>query len=134
MEVIERNNEALSVEIPLERIPQSYYDEMSILIDGLEKQSEFGEDEEAYAAAKIMISNFVYLIYERLQLQTTRQLNYNLLRKWATKNNTLAVYLLQKQFRDFNLENFQKWVQPSTPIMRMGMYNRSNADTKDTYH
>lgn len=118
-------------------VPEDYYIAIFKIIDDLGKlETEFKGDTKEYEEARLLAANLVYLIYERLELKTARQVNYSIIREWASRHYKLAMYLLEKQFKEsFSMTGFQKWVDgPPIPIMEMTLYSRSNCDTKDTFH
>ncbi len=117
-----------------EGIDPGYYRSAFKAIDKLEKQGQFRGNKQKYLEAKYIIANLVFFVHERLEKKITRHVNYTRIREWSAKNSDLARYLLSEQFPDFEIDAFDKWAQPETELMKMGMYSPSTPKTKHIFH
>lgn len=119
---------------PIADIRETYYDEMFPWIDTLGKEAEFNGNKGLYDQARYIIANYVQLVYERLELKFTRDINYTEVKDWASENDEVVRYLLSCQFPKFEIGAFDKWIQPDTEIIKMGMYSPSTRQNKNIYH
>ncbi len=113
-------------------VEPGYYESMADLLDDLSKQN--AAEDSAYKRARFVVSNYVYLIYERLQRNMVREIDYDRVKSWASINKKLAGYLLKQQWDDFPMEVFEKWIAPDIDLLSCGIYSRSNRFTKNIYH
>jgi len=113
-------------------VEAGYYQTMGYLLDELSHKN--AEDDNEYRRTRFVISNYIYLIYERLLRDKVREIDYDQVRSWANKNKKLATRLLTSSWDKFPMEAFEKWVSPQSDLLNCGMYRSSNRFTKNTYH
>lgn len=129
-ETIPQNGLVITKEIS--GVEEGYYQTIGYLLDNLSKKSI--ENDVEYRRTRYVISNYIYLIYERLHKNKVREIDYDEVRSWASKNKILASKLIKESWSGFPMEAFEKWVSPQSDLIACGMYRSSNQFTKNTYH
>lgn len=113
-------------------VPDSYYNEMGVIIDTLTGRDANSDSD--YKEAKLVVANYVYLVYERLELNVVRDIDYEQVKTWASENKKITTLLLRKEWPAFSLVAFDKWISHDIDILKYSMYSRSNYFNKNIYH
>ena len=100
---------------PLPGVSKNYYSEISRYLEELRKQEQ-AEKPEGYDTIKFTIANYLYLIHERLNLEKFREVDYDQVQNFATKNKDLIRYLFEKKFPQYPVEALNTWIEPSIDI------------------
>ena len=122
----------LTVTGEMSGVQNGYYHSMFEFLDQVSRRDSDSSPE--YREIKFIISNYIYLVYERLQLNLIREIDYEQVRSWAHTNKKLAKYLLKRYSVTFPMEAFEKWITPDVDMLNCAMYRPSNRFTKHRYH
>lgn len=101
--------------------------------EAFDQRSQFNTDEE-YNEAMYVIANHIYLIYERLHLNTVREINYSDIRHFAINNNKFIKYIFKKDFPEFSIDTLDKWTQIHIDMLECAMYRSNNKYNKHIFH
>lgn len=123
--------EGLTITTEIPGVEEGYYTQMFQQIDDLTKRDPIADQD--YYRSRYVVANFVYLIYERLQKNIVREINYEEIRSWAKKNHRLAQYFLYGM-KEFPKEVFEYWLNPPMALYTCSMYTRTNRFNKHIYH
>jgi hypothetical protein len=120
---------------PLQKVVNDDYQKILDLVGTFEK-GEGWESEEEYERKKIIVTNHIYLIYEKLHLNIIREIDYTDIKSFAVDNNEFVKYILKTAFRDkgFSTEALDSWTQINIDILECGMYRNSTRFNKHIYH
>lgn len=121
----------LEITSEMSGVVAEFYRSMFEQLDAISRKT--AKDDLDYSRGRYIISNYLYLIIERLQHNVTREIDYDQVKSWASKNRKLASYLLSKE-EGFPMAAFDKWITPEVDLINTGMYSPSNMFTKNIYH
>ena len=117
----------------LDGIPEEHYKAVFQILDGLGKREQFSSTAK-YVQTQYVLANYIYLIYERLNLNMVRDIDYNQLQTFAIKNKDFVRMVFNKQFGESSAEALENWLQPEMDILECAMYRTSNRYTKNIFH
>lgn len=119
--------DGLDITAEISDVEDGFYTSMFKKIDDriTKENPSFNTEAETYRQKRNIIANYLYLIYERLQIYKVRDIDYEQIKSWAKKHKDLATLLLST-IDGFPMEAFYRWIIPRVPLYKYSMYRRRN--------
>ncbi|HSZ87400.1 MAG TPA: hypothetical protein VK787_15310 [Puia sp.] len=131
MAVLERTSEIIDAAVPLSNVEKKFYENLLRELDDYLLDTD--KESAQYKAAKNIIANNIYLLYERIKLNKVREIDYTTVRNFGVRYKDFVRDILGNT-KGFPLESLDSFLQVNVDLLESAMYRKSDMFNKNIFH
>lgn len=115
----------------LTNVNRKIYDKLLNEISKIQVEDENGQTSTMPETTSIIFANYTYLVYEYLELNISREIDYEQVRNFVNKFKDYLAIILEPYF---SIDMLRVWLNDDVKIEEMAMYESANNYNKNVYH